>query len=477
VTQVWTNPSVLQFAGNADPVEAMTAHARSIVLRAIDAGWAGPPFDPVALAEFLEIPVSPTDVIPDARTVPLGDGVQIEFNPNRPRGRVRYSVAHEIAHTFFADCADQIRNRVRHSSEKGDAWQLEALCNVGAAELVMPIAALSLASDVRPGIEKLLEERQRFDVSTEALFIRVARAAAAPIAMFSASRSSHSRYRLDYVIPSPTWSAVKVRSGLVLPSGTVVAECLNIGFTSAGNEVWGRSDTPVHVECVGIPPYPGALFPRVAGIAWETNQVQSASITAPLIRYVRGDATRPRDDRSLIVHVVNDATPIWGGNGFAAALRRAYPQLQRSFKSWWGSTRGSRLGRVHVTDVADDIWVASIVAQHGYGPSSTPRLRYSALHEGLQHSAAAALAHRLTVHMPRIGSGQAGGRWPVVEELIRDTFARVKRSVTVYDLPLPNGSTIGIAGESSGTLRTAHADSGTDQTRRSTSDVVDEARS
>jgi hypothetical protein len=362
------------------------------------------------------------------------NGVRIEFNPTRPRGRVRYSIAHEIAHTFFPDCANQVRNRERHQEGAGDTWQLEALCNIAAAELVMPIAALSLAPDERPAIESLLQERHRFDVSTEALFIRVARASAAPVAMFTASGVPNGRYRLDYIIPSSRWGHDAISGGTVLPSETLVAQCKSIGFTASGDERWGRGARSIHIECVGIPAYPGNGTSRVAGIVWDSA---AADNPLPLIRYVRGDATAPRGHgRSLIVHVVNDASPTWGGSGFASALRQAYPPIAKSFRAWWMSTRSGRLGRVHIGEASADTLVASLVAQHGYGPSATPRIRYSALYMGLEQAAHAAKLHDLSVHMPRIGSGQAGGRWTVVEELVRDAFGQTRSPVTVYDLPL-----------------------------------------
>ena len=125
----WTNPSALLLAGDDDPVAAITGRARRLVLEALDAGWTGPPFDPVRLARHLGIQTVPRDDVHDARTVPIGGkDVRIEFNPNRPPGRVRYSLAHEIAHTLFPDCVKQVRERARHQALEGDEWQLEALC-------------------------------------------------------------------------------------------------------------------------------------------------------------------------------------------------------------------------------------------------------------------------------------------------------------------------------------------------------------
>jgi hypothetical protein len=81
------------------------------VLKARDAGWSGPPYNPLGIADPLKIPVEANSEIADARTVPTDDGVRIEFNPTRSRERVRFSVAHEIAHTLFPDVADQTRHR------------------------------------------------------------------------------------------------------------------------------------------------------------------------------------------------------------------------------------------------------------------------------------------------------------------------------------------------------------------------------
>ena len=47
----------------------------------------------------------------------------------------------------------------------------------------------------------------------------------------------------------------------------------------------------------------------------------------------------------------------------------------------------------------------------------------------------AAIDNNAAVHMPRIGTGEAGGAWEIVEELIREECTSHGVSVTVYDLP------------------------------------------
>ena len=91
-TRYWTNPSVLQFAGGSDPFSLITEKAKDVVMKAIQAGWQGPPFDPFKLASLLQISTIPREDVLDARILPTGSQrLQIEFNPNRPRGRTRFS--------------------------------------------------------------------------------------------------------------------------------------------------------------------------------------------------------------------------------------------------------------------------------------------------------------------------------------------------------------------------------------------------
>jgi hypothetical protein len=88
----WTNSSVLMLAGKDNPIDVITQKARTLVFDAIQNGWSGPPFDPFTLAEFLKIGIVPREDVAEARTVPSGSQLTIEFIPNRPRGRVRYGL-------------------------------------------------------------------------------------------------------------------------------------------------------------------------------------------------------------------------------------------------------------------------------------------------------------------------------------------------------------------------------------------------
>jgi O-acetyl-ADP-ribose deacetylase (regulator of RNase III) len=433
----WNHESIRLLAGDGDPVVAVRDKARRLVAKAMDRGWTGPPFDPETLAtDYLKLELVATDDVRDARTVPTKSGARIEFNPNRPRERRRYSIAHEIAHTLFPDYRDRVRNRGSHHADLHPRdWQLETLCNIAAAEILMPIGSLQATDSSAFTIDVLAHTRPKFDVSMEAVLIRAVQVSNFPCAVFAASRIETGvnvgRYRIQYGITSNNGPAIK--RGALLPADSAVAECTAIGFTAKGNEAWTKELGRLRVECVGIPAFPGASYPRVAGILRPMSELNAR----PGIEFLSGNVLEPRGvGKKLMVHVVNDATPNWGGKGVAAAVRNRWPGAQRDFQAW-ASRSGSnlKLGQVHFFEIDSALALASIVAQHGYGESATPRIRYSALEGALQHVAAYAAKRAASIHMPRIGTGYGGGVWPVIQEIVTGTLLETGLPVTVYDLP------------------------------------------
>jgi Zn-dependent peptidase ImmA (M78 family) len=63
---------------------------------------------------------------------------QILYNPDRPSGRRAFSIAHEIAHTFFPSTSGGARFREMTASDSQEMSELERLCDLGAAEVLMP---------------------------------------------------------------------------------------------------------------------------------------------------------------------------------------------------------------------------------------------------------------------------------------------------------------------------------------------------
>ena len=113
-----------------------------------------------------------------------------------------------------------------------------------------------------------------------------------------------------------------------------------------------------------------------------------------------------------------------------------FPEARDDYAAWPLANR--QLGAVHLTRAAPNVWIASMVAQVGYGPSPTgqpPRLHVRALQQALEQLSSDALKLEAGVHMPLIGTGQGGMRWPNVRDLILEELAGRHIPVTVYVLP------------------------------------------
>lgn len=428
----WTNKSVKAFAKGNDPFDVIREESRTLVLKARESGWEGPPFNPLYIAKMLDVLVEANSSIADARLVDTEKGAKIEFNPQQARERVRFSIAHELAHFLFPDWGEQIRNRNARMVAKDD-WQLEMLCNLAASEFVLPIGSLEAASEVPP-IEELMHQCRDFDVSVEAFLVRLAKISKKPIGVFFASpvitAQKTRSYRVDYSVASPTASRVSMSRGRV-PDNSVIQTCTAIGHTNRAVEDWVVG-SETEIECVGIPGYPGSVYPRVAALVRFAKSSESISP----IRLLHGNVLAPRGSgQKILCQMVNDRAKRWGG-GVARQAAKRFPEAHNNFtQSFLEIPRIQRLGRVIFNEVDDEIKIASMIAQEGFGQSSTPRIRYSALEQCLATVSSRALDEQASIHMPRIGTGAAGGDWDTIQEMLDDTMIRAGLSVTIYDLP------------------------------------------
>ena len=84
---------------------------------------------------------------------------------------------------------------------------------------------------------------------------------------------------------------------------------------------------------------------------------------------------------------------------------------------------------------SDDLYIVNMIAQHGYGESTKPRIRYAKLRNCLSHLKDIAIERDASIHMPRIGTGYAGGNWSYISELVDEILVRNGITVTVYTLP------------------------------------------
>jgi len=152
------------------------------------------------------------------------------------------------------------------------------------------------------------------------------------------------------------------------------------------------------------------------------------------IQYKIGDATAPEEEgNKIIVHICNDIGA-WG-KGFVLALSKRWKQPEKSYKEWFKPTDSFELGAIQLVQVESDIWVANLIGQHKIrkDEKGNPPIRYEAVFEGLNKVTKEAEKLKASVHMPRIGCGLAGGKWPQIEPLIEKTLIKKEIKTVVYD--------------------------------------------
>lgn len=137
------------------------------------------PIDPTALASSCGVlKIEYRSMIPEAVLAPMEGGFTIYLQnnfvvPNMRKGRERFSLAHELAHTFFYNRNLRIPKPMK-DSPRGE--RLEHLCQVAASEILLPSPLLKKELERRgkvESVESLFDLAQYFDVSLEALMRRL----------------------------------------------------------------------------------------------------------------------------------------------------------------------------------------------------------------------------------------------------------------------------------------------------------------
>jgi hypothetical protein len=114
-----------------------------------------------------------TNGLLDGFIEPMGneysDGFRIHLNASSPEPRRKFTLAHEICHTFFYEAVPELKF-VHHGVDPCE----ERLCNVGAAELLIPEAHVRrLAQQFPIGLRALESIAGEYGVSMECALIRL----------------------------------------------------------------------------------------------------------------------------------------------------------------------------------------------------------------------------------------------------------------------------------------------------------------
>lgn len=112
----------------------------------------------------------------DAVLYRTDSGWLILYNPNRPARRLLFTIAHEIIHTLFPNSVNGARFRTITNPDSREANELERLCDLGAAELVMPLEDFQKQANGCYTLRNLEILAESFGTSFEATAYRLASA-------------------------------------------------------------------------------------------------------------------------------------------------------------------------------------------------------------------------------------------------------------------------------------------------------------
>jgi len=175
------------------------------------------------------------------------------------------------------------------------------------------------------------------------------------------------------------------------------------------------------------------VLPRADG-----DDVASLLHASPgCLHHVRGDATKVQHGKGnkIIAHVVNDKGR-WG-KGFVMAITDEWGKVPGQLYRKWhkaGAKADFRLGRVQLLQLPGTLCLANIVGQSGIKTGSQgPPVRYEAISEGLDAVSCHAAKTGASIHMPRIGSGLAGGDWAKVQAIVQSMVEKYGVDVYVYE--------------------------------------------
>ncbi|ENL2788824.1 macro domain-containing protein [Listeria monocytogenes] len=151
------------------------------------------------------------------------------------------------------------------------------------------------------------------------------------------------------------------------------------------------------------------------------------------ITYLKGDATNPMaKGNTIIAHICNDVGG-WG-KGFVLAISRKWKEPEKAYRKWYKDKNDFKLGEVQLFPVNDYISICNMIGQKGIktGSKGAP-IRYEAVESCLEKLSEISKEQQASIHMPRIGCGLAGGKWEIIEPIIRKTLIANDIEVYIYD--------------------------------------------
>ncbi|MCH8910111.1 MAG: ImmA/IrrE family metallo-endopeptidase [Chloroflexi bacterium] len=146
--------------------------------------------------------IRPNNTVPDAATSRIRDGYAVYFNPSKPGVRQRFSLAHELAHILVQP---DLTGADRLEKEDPEERRLENLCDQVATSLLMPAKAVRTRLKISGrSPNSVINLAKHFNVSKQAMALRIVSLAPNPYAIVYATVSEHTgRLAVEWACASP----------------------------------------------------------------------------------------------------------------------------------------------------------------------------------------------------------------------------------------------------------------------------------
>lgn len=141
----------------------------------------------------------------------------------------------------------------------------------------------------------------------------------------------------------------------------------------------------------------------------------------------QGDLMQAPED--IIAHGVNCRGVM--GSGVARLIKEQYPKAYYAYmdKADW---EGWRTGEMQVVLAPNGKWIANCATQDAYLPRGVCHADYDGIRDAMETLKSFAKAKGLSIAMPKIGAGLAGGDWNKIQAILAEVFNDY--NVTVYYL-------------------------------------------
>lgn len=147
-----------------------------------------------------------------------------------------------------------------------------------------------------------------------------------------------------------------------------------------------------------------------------------------MIKYVQGDLFDSGAD--VIAHGCNCSGGF--GAGVAGQIATKFPKAKFYYIDKFDD-EGWKLGDVQFVKLnSGDVYIANCATQQAYLPRGVCHADYPGIRTAMEKVKAFAKDKSLTIAIPKIGAGLAGGDWSTIEKILEEVF--IDYDITIYYL-------------------------------------------